>query len=256
MAMPLPWRRLLALALAAGLVAPAAPAAGQTEIEAGAQLEALTNGFSPWRMGYVDATHHFAPRQSLYGSFRLHDRFDMRDPELALGYAQPLGERLTAVLEGSYSPTHQVIANGSLGAQLALSLPGGWGVGAGARATRFTAASNTRETLMVERYWGAWRFAYALSLTQLPGAPMPLGHQLSASWYYAEPSAITLHAGMGQEMEFVGPGRLLTTDVKALALVGRHWLSPAWAAVYEGSWVQQGAIYTRVGARLGVRRSF
>lgn len=225
-------------------------------VEAGGQYEFLTNGFAPWRSAYLEASQQFAERQTLYGTGRLTERFGLQDQELALGYYHPLGEKLTALVDGSFSPTHQVLAHWSLGAQALYSLPGGWGVGLGGRRTQFSSAANTRETLMLERYWENLRFAYTFSLSQIPAAPMPMGHQLAVNWYYGERSTIGLSAAVGQEMEMVGPSRLLTTDVRALALVGRHWLTPDWAAAYEASWVEQGTVYTRSGVRLGVQRLF
>src|SRR4030095_9631750 len=79
-----------------GLLVPPATA---VKAEAGATYEQLTNDKPDWKSLYLDAMQTFAPRQTLYGTVRETERFDLRDFELAAGYAHPFGAQWTAVIE-------------------------------------------------------------------------------------------------------------------------------------------------------------
>src|SRR4051812_16081960 len=135
-------------------------AADGAEVEAGATYEHLTNDKPDWRSLYVDASQTFAPRQTLYGTVRETERFDLRDFELAVGYAHPFGAKWTAVIEASHSPDHNVLAKDSAFAQLYWATGAGWVLNGGARFSRYTDSDARVLTAGVERYFGHYHAAY------------------------------------------------------------------------------------------------
>jgi YaiO family outer membrane protein len=76
-------------------------------------------------------------------------------------------------------------------------------------------------------------------------------------YYSTDFSNLTLSYTTGREVENVGPPTgIVTTDVRDVSLYGRHWLSRDWALTYDVHWHEQGDLYTRYGARIGLRRAF
>src|SRR4051794_33178578 len=127
------------------------------DAEAGTTYENLTNGRDAWKSVYLEAARQFAPRQTLYGGVRETGRFGFKDSELALGYSQPLGEKFTALVEGSYSSQHNVLAQSSLYGQLAWAFGGGWVTSGGARHSEYTTSSVNMLVGSLERYWSSFR---------------------------------------------------------------------------------------------------
>jgi len=60
----------------------------------------------------------------------------------------------------------------------------------------------------------------------------------------------------GRELESIGGGQVLRTDVLGAALAGAHPLAAGWAVTWELSAQRQGNLYTRTGGRLGLRWRF
>src|SRR4051812_27874869 len=111
-----PW--ISAAALFGFMIPPASAADAGAEIEAGTTYEQLTNDKPDWKSLYLDASKTFAPRQTLYGTVRETERFELRDFEVAAGYSHPFGAKWTGVIEASHSPDHNVLAAESAFGQL------------------------------------------------------------------------------------------------------------------------------------------
>jgi len=233
-------------------------AAGEAEMEAGATYEHLTNDKPHWRSIYLDAMQTFAPRQTLYGTVRATERFDLRDLELAGGYAHPFGTKWTGVIEASYSPDHNVLAEHSEFVQAYYAAGAGWVLNAGARFSSYTDSDARVLTAGVERYFGHYRAGY----TYYNGKPEEAGsassHRLSFDYYYFEErSRVGVAVSWGREVENVGPPTgIVTSDVRSISIVGRHWLTPDWAIAWEIGTHEQGDLYRRTGGRLGLRHRF
>jgi hypothetical protein len=45
-------------------------------------------------------------------------------------------------------------------------------------------------------------------------------------------------------------------DVRAVALIGRHWLARDWAVTYALHRTRQGGFHTRNGLRIGVQHAY
>ncbi|HEX6692600.1 MAG TPA: YaiO family outer membrane beta-barrel protein [Burkholderiales bacterium] len=248
-------RAWLSAAMLLGLLA--RPAAA-LETEAGATYERLTNDEPDWKSLYLEAAHAFAPRQTLYGTLRETERFDLRDRELSAGYAHPFGTAWTAVLEASHSPEHNVLPDKSFFGQLYWAAGGGWVLNGGARFSEYTDTDTRILTAGVERYFSSYRASY----TFYNGKPEDTGsassHRLAFDhYYYGERSRVGMAVSWGREVENVGPpSGIVTSDVRALSVVGRHWLTPEWAVAWELGTHEQGDFYRRTGGRLALRYRF
>lgn len=233
------------------------PEQPRLETEIGGSHETLTRGLPDWSSVYLDASYELKARHTLYGGVRHTRRFGLDDDEIYGGIYYPLADAWTGVLEGSLSPTHEVLARYSAYGQLLRSLPHGFLVGAGLRHTEYTAAAVNMLVLSVERYWGAFRGAYTLYASRLDGAGTTSSHRFQLNYYYGERSNVGISYTTGKESENVGPPRgIITTDVENWTLSGRHWLTRGWAVTYDLVMHEQGNLYRREGFRLGVRHLF
>lgn len=232
--------------------------AAALEGEGGFTYERLDRDLPDWKSVYLELTHDFAARRTLFGLVRETDRFDQRDTEIAAGYYHPFGAAWTSLVEASASPDHHVLPEVSLLGQMSW-LPGaGWVVSAGARYSEYTASSTRLLIGTLERYFGAWRAQYTLYNGKPEDAASATTHRLALDhYYYGERSRIGAALAWGREVEHVGPPvGLITSDVRAFAVLGRHWMTPAWAFTWEAGTHEQGDLYRRTGVRLGLRHRF
>lgn len=233
------------------------PGSRPTEIEFGAMPQHLTNNQSDWREYYLDFSRRFGDRKTLYGSLRETERFGRSDTQGVLGGYYPLGARVTGVLEGGASPTHNVLPRWWLFGQLEFSLGEGWGVHTGVRHTEYAAALVNMGTLTLERYFGNFRAAYTLYESWLQGAERATAHRVALSYHYRDENQIGIAVANGQEAENVGPPTgVIVSDVTSWAIYGRHWFTRDLAVSFEALHHRQGDLYTRQGARLGLRYRF
>lgn len=244
-------RALLVLALLAGR-------ASALDLEGGFTHERLTNDRPDWTSVYVEAAHDFAPRRTLYGLLRETERFDLRDTEIAAGYYHPFDVSWVGLIEASYSPDHNVLPEASVLGHLSWVAGSGWVLSGGARFSDYT--DNGSRVLMagVERYFGSYRAAYTLYNGKPEDASSASSHRIAFDYYYyGERSRIGLAVTWGREVEYVGPPTgIIVSDVWALAMLGRHWLTPSWALTWELGTHEQGELYRRTGGRLGLRYRF
>lgn len=254
-------RRLHAILLTLSCAAICAPATAQhpsTEIEAGSSRDHLSGGRAAWHSYELELTRNIAARQTLYATTRENERFNLRDSQFGVGYYHPLSAGLTGQIEAQYSPEHRVLAHRSLFGQLAWAAGDGWVFSGGLRRSNYSNSDTTITSLGAERYFSDFRAAYTLYLGRPDGAATGSAHRVSLNRYYHnERSYIGVSASAGREVENVGPPLGITsTRVRELGLVGRHWLTPAWALGWELSAREQGSLYDRRGLRIALRHRF
>lgn len=239
------------VASATGLKAP------QNDIEIGYSRENLSNNQRDWTSSYLLGSQRFGERHVLYGGLRETRRFGLDDSEVHAGLYYPLATTWTAQVEGSLSPTHEVLPKSSVYGQLQKSLAGGWGLGLGLRHNEYTLSASNVVSLLAERYWGNFRGAYTLYSGKPEGASSGASHRFQLSYYYADRNSVGLSYTEGREVENIGPPRgVLASDVRNWTLSGQHWLTPAWALTYDLVNHEQGNLYRRQGLRLGIRHNF
>ena len=232
------------------------PAPQPTEIELGSSYEDLGKDINHWRSVYLEGVHRFAPREVIYGQVRESERFARRDQEVLGGFYYPLADTWTGLVEANASPSHHILAKWSLFAQLEKSFPAGWGLHAGLRHTEYAQSNTNLALVTAERYFGNFRAAYSLYSGRPEGAGSAASHRFQLSYYYGDGSSVGIAYAVGKEVENVLPAGVLTTDVRSLGLLGRHWFSRQWALSYEALWHEQGTLYTRRGVRVGLRHRF
>jgi YaiO family outer membrane protein len=240
------------------LLAGSAAATPALEVELGYGHEFLTRGES-WQAATLEATWRGAGRRELVLGVRELARFGERDLDLAAAASTALGERWNLGCEASASPTHAFTP--AVTGALAVGWGGwrGFGVAAGAKWSRYATAAGPTDTavgrLGVERYWGRYRVGWTGYLAAVEGE-LGGAHRISGDLFYGERGRIGLGLVAGRELESTGAGAVLATDVVGAALSGRHALRGPWALTWEAGLQRQGDLYTRTGARIGLRRQF
>ena len=232
----------------------------RSEVEAGLSYEHLTNGYAEWKSAYLAGEWLYAPRQVLYGTTRLTDRFSQADQELTLGTYQPLGSFYDYQLEISGSPSYEILPKYSLFGGFTRKLPDKWGASLGARHSEYSATYSNLYSATMGRYFANERLEYTLYLGKAEAAGETYSHRLQWTHFYDERSRVAVYVATGQETENTGvpgPAQLVSSSVLSLGIVGRHWLpGDRWALSYELWRHEQGDYYTRWGGALGIRLQF
>jgi YaiO family outer membrane protein len=250
------------LAAAALLAAARAASAGEVELACGEDV--LSHGRGSWRLVSLEATAAPAARTSLLLAARGLERSDARDAEAAAGVTLPApwSARGAIGVEGTASATHRFVPAWSGGVRAEQGLGAGLVASAGLRGAWYggdpAAGGGARTALAsagLERYLGRWRLAGTGYLAGVAGAWSGSG-RLAADLFLGERDRVGVAVSAGRELESAGGGRLLASDVVAVALGGRHGIAAAWAVTWELGVQRQGELYTRAGARLGLRRRF
>lgn len=236
------------------LVMPLAAAGATLELSQG--VEALSGGRAPWRAAALDVAWAGERGAAAGAGVREVSRFHLDDVEAAAWAQAPLGGLVLAV-DATGSATREFLPSWSAGARAERPLGAGWVASLGARAVRYD-GDVARSTVAlasaaVERYWGRWRAA-ATTTAAVLGGTWSGGERLALDLYYGDHGRAGASVAAGRELEAVGGGRVLRTDVLGAALTGAHPLGGAWALTWEVSVQRQGDLYTRTGGRLGLRR--
>lgn len=224
-------------------------------VEAGATYDALSNGYADWHSFYLSVAKTFARREVLYGTFRQTNQFSLNDQELMLGLTQPIG-KWTAVVEGSFSPSHQVLSKWSAQGQIGRTFTNGWGFNVGGGHTEYATAKANLGKVTAEKHFKHYRAAYTLVANQLEGAGVAASHIFEGNYYYGEHSSLGMSASVGRDIESLVPFGVVKNDIRGLTLGGLHWFTPNWALSYDAALYRQGDFFTRKGARVGLRHRF
>ncbi|HSD18990.1 MAG TPA: YaiO family outer membrane beta-barrel protein [Anaeromyxobacter sp.] len=245
----------LGLALLA-LSLPVVARAASVELSHG--VDALSGDRPGWRATALEAL--WTGARGAAGGFATRElsRFDRDDVEFAAFGQAPVGGFVLA-LEGSASPTWWFLPRWSAGLRVERAVAPGWIASVGVRAARYE-RDVTRSTPLfasagLERYWGRWRAAATTATVGLAGTWSGTG-RLALDLYYGNGGRVGVSAAAGRELESIGDGRLLRSNVLGAAIVGAHPLRGGWAATWELSAQRQGDLYVRTGGRLGLRRHF
>lgn len=238
------------------LVAPGAPSASAVEV--GYRHELLTRG-ADWREVDVEAAWQPADRTGLRLGARGLERFERRDLDLRASGSAPLGPRWTVAAEASASPRHRVVPAFTGGASLQRALGRRFVASGGVRWSRWDTEVATADaalgSLGLEVYWGPFRLGWTGMLGTLDGE-WAAGNVLAWDHYRGDRDRIGVILAAGRELESTGGPAPLVSTVLAAAVRGQQGLGAAWVLTYEVSIQRQGDLFTRGGARLGIRRSF
>lgn len=232
-----------------------APAQRRHELEISARQDWLDNGFDDWRSQRLDYTSTQPEGLGWYGALLREQRFGEWDEGVEAGAVIPLDENWTLQPEVGYQPSPYFLPEWHADLRLQRRLQAGFLGAASVRRTEYETTRVDRLALAAERYWGAWRAGYTLNITDVANAGTPIGHDLALDYFYDGLSYAGLRLTAGEE-EAVEEQRLITSDVRAVSLQGRHWLDSRWALAWELGHHEQGDYYTRRWLQLGLRHAF
>ncbi|WP_299310577.1 YaiO family outer membrane beta-barrel protein [uncultured Halomonas sp.] len=246
----------LLLALSLPLVQQAGAEPRRIELEASHRIDRLDSGFSNWQAQRLEFQSTRPGATTWYGAATRDRRYGESDEGLELGAAFPLAADWVLQPEVGRTFDTDFLPRWYADLRLQRGLPRGFVGSLSVRRTDYEASRVDRLALGMERYWGPWRGAYTLNVSDVSGAGTPVGHALALDHYYGERSVIGLRASLGREEEGLPGGEVITSDVTALALRGRHWWHPDWALSWEVGALSQGDLYDRFGVQLGIRHAF
>lgn len=228
-----------------------------SNFETGGSYENLDRNFASWNSAYIGGFRSSGPRNNIYGRASQVQRFDMQDVSIMAGLTRPLSERWTLGLEADYNPAHHFLPQWALQGSAHFRMNHGFGALFNFRHAGYSLLDADTGSIGLERYWGNFRIAYTLYISQLQSAPEPtFSHLGQIAYFYGDRNQVGIAIGGGQQVMLLGPGRLRNADVESYALLGQHWVTPKWALVYDISLNVQGTAYTRYGATFGIRYAF
>lgn len=232
-----------------------APAIRRHELELSARQDWLDNGFDNWRSQRLDYTSTQPEGLGWYGALLREQRFGEWDQGVEAGAVIALDENWTLQPEVGFQPSPYFLPEWHADLRLQRRLPSGFLGAASIRRTEYETTRVDRLALNAERYWGSWRAGYTLNITDVANAGTPIGHDLALDYFYGGLNYAGLRLTAGEE-EAVEEQQLITSDVRAISLQGRHWLDSRWALTWEVGHHRQGDYYTRRWLQLGLRHAF
>lgn len=232
-----------------------APTQRRHELELSARQDWLDNGFDNWRSQRLDYASTQPEGLGWYGALLNEQRFGERDQGVEAGAVVALDDSWTLQPEVGYQPSPYFLPEWHADVRLQRRLPAGFLGAVSVRRTEYETTRVDRLALSGERYWNSWRAGYTLNVTDVANAGTPIGHDLALDYYYAGLSHAGLRLTVGEE-EAVEEQQLITSDVRAISLQGRHWLDSRWALSWEVGQHRQGDYYTRRWLQLGLRHAF
>ena len=125
------------------------------------------------------------------------------------------------------------------------NLGDGWTAAVRLSGRDYPTTDSTALTSSIEKYVGDYRVAYGLGLGRLPGASPVASHAVTVDWYFSERSSIGISLNTGKEIEAIGAGRVLETDVRGISLRGRRHLNRRTSLQWWLGWHEQGEFYER-----------
>lgn len=232
-----------------------APTQRRHELELSARQDWLDSGFDNWRSQRLDYASTQPEGLGWYGALLREQRFGEWDQGVEAGAVIALDDNWTFQPEIGYQPSPYFLPEWHADLRLQRRLPAGFLGAVSIRRTEYETTRVDRLALSAERYWNSWRAGYTLNITDVANAGTPIGHDVALDYYYAGLSYAGLRLTVGEE-EAVEEQRLITSDVRALSLQGRHWLNSRWALTWEAGHHRQGDYYTRRWLQLGLRHAF
>lgn len=231
------------------------PAQRRHELELSARQDWLDRGLDNWRNQRLDYVSTQPQGPGWYGALLREQRFGEWDEGAELGAVIPLDANWTLQPEAGYQPSPYFLPQWHADLRLQRRLPDGYLGALSLRRTEYEATRVDRLALSTERYWGNWRAGYTLNLTEVANAGTPVGHDFALDHYYDGLSHAGVRLTLGEE-EAVEEQQVITSDVRATSLQGRHWLSARWAVSWAAGYHRQGDYYDRHWLRLGLRHAF
>lgn len=233
----------------------ATPGGATTHIELSADSSRLSNGTPDWRETTLRLTRKLSRQSARTIELTQTNRFGLDDQEISGLLSTPLSDKLTATVSGSISPTHRVLARQRVEGSLQYEFAPAWLVHGGLGHRRYDTVRVDQANLMLEHYFSSFSVSAAWKPVRASGVSSESA-ELRFSYYYGDANFAGLIVSNGQEATSITPSTVVLADVRAIALLGRHWLTRQWAMNYALTRAQQGNFYTRNSVRLGAEYAF
>jgi YaiO family outer membrane protein len=222
-----------------------------------ASYEDLSGGRPAWRGATVGIDRRLDANRRVLAGVHLEERFDTRDEQVVLGYADRMNQDWSYAVNGDVAPDADVLPEWSLAFETGRGLPGERSISFRARHASYSTANVDSLAGTIEQYLDWFRVSYALNVAKVSDIDDPsFAHLIRASHDYGRDSYVTLALGFGEEAETVAPGVVQVTDTKVVSFNGVHWRSAAWGISWEAGWYEQGDLYDRIRVRLGLEHRF
>jgi YaiO family outer membrane protein len=229
----------------------------RSELQFSTAYESLSNGYENWRTATLDFSHRFRSGHLFYGSLLATERFRQRDRQATIGFYQPVKKNWTLQFEASVSPNYRTLPKWSAFIGVERKLRKGWNISGGYRRTHYRSAKVNLVNSGVEKYFGNYRAAYTLYVSNLQSTGTSASHRFQFNRYYGEfVSSVGVTAAIGRELESLGSSGVLQTGVRSIGISGRHWFNRRWGMNYDAAFTKQGNFYNRRGASIGISFRF
>jgi len=216
----------------------------------------LTNNRSPWSTRTVKLSRITPDKH--YSNVQLDniERFDLQDWQLGGSYALPLSRSWSFYVAGSYSPTHNVLANRMLDTNISKSFKNGTTLSGGISNARYSDTTSQQLHIGGEHYWSDFRAAYTYRRINVLNAGTGVNHNVQFNYYYSPVDMVGVSAATGKDVEFDGTASPPISDVRTYSIYGYHMFKPRWSLIYSVFYHHQGDFYNRNGFVLGIKFDF
>lgn len=181
-------------------------------------------------------------------------RFGLSDRQFGGTLVWPMGEKVTASVDATYSDTRRVLPRRSVGATVQYEFKPAWQLRGGVRTTSYREDKVRQGVLALERGFTNHSVTASWQPTRVFGVTAH-SYALQGAWYYGERDSVALTVATGREATPAAAGVVLG-KVESVGLGGRHALSQAWAANYGVSYTRQPGLYTRKGVSAALAYSY
>jgi YaiO family outer membrane protein len=221
----------------------------------GAGVDDLSNGLPTWNNQFIELQLRQDASRFYVARLARSERYGTTDTTLGVGVEQSWQSGWFAGAELSTAGGPDYLPELGLTAHVGRALDDSWVVDLALRRREFENATVSAAVGTIEKYAGAWRYAYSLTGSRLHGASGFFGHQASATRYYADASSIGLAVNAGDEAEVLEGGAVLESSVRGVTISGNHALNDRFALRWWLGTQEQGDFYTRryVGLAISVR---
>ena len=223
--------------------------------EFSAGREHLDNGAPDWEQVNALFGRNLTEKALVTLSASTMTRFGTTDTRFGFGGSLEVGENWTATGELAVSSSPNFLPDKAMDLGLSRRFEHGWVGGVRWRRRDYENAAVDSFGLVTERYFGKYRVAYSLDRARL-SSEQAFIHALTVNFYADSGSQLGVILAAGEEVEIVGPGQLLKTDVNLIALTGRHPINEYLGFGWRLATHRQGQFYRRNAIGVSISGGF
>jgi YaiO family outer membrane protein len=220
------------------------PAGPATQLTAGTEHESLSTNVPDWQRVFVQVDHR-RDAGSLYAALSRDQRFGFSDVSLAGGADWGLSARWSAGVDVGWAPGAHFMPRIAVSGRALRSLANGWETEFRLGHRDYRDARVATAGVGFGRYFGDFRAAYRVDLTELDGAASSAAQSVTLNYYRSPRTRFNFSVVAGQEADAVGPDTVLRTDVRGFTVGGRHTLGGHLGLSWWLGSERQGDLYRR-----------